>query len=109
MTSRCYYPHITLDSRAQNSYMAGSTSPSSLIQTACFLGAEISVFTESFFTGSTTAVVSASENAVKNARKRNNFVNIFISSMYKDLISYEHLFCEKKHVLAKKMANAVFF
>jgi len=29
--------------------------------------------------------------------------------MYKDLISYEHLFCEKKHVFAKKMVNVVFF
>ena len=72
--------------------MAGSTSPSSLIHTACFLGAAISAalgVVVSFVTESVVATSAANVNAVKNAKKRNNLVNIFIPSMYKVLISYE--------------------
>lgn len=76
--------------RAQNSYMAGSTSPSSLIQTACFFGAEISVLAVS-----TTVVESANVNVAKNAKKRNIFVIIFMLSMYKDLYSENHFFVKK--------------
>jgi len=92
--------------RAQNSYMAGSTSPSSLIQTACFFwgcgamevfdGVVVSmvvmaeVFVAvSFAAESTVAFSTANVNVAKNAKKRNNFDKIFILSMYKVLFSNE--------------------
>ena len=92
--------------RAQNSYMAGSTSPSSLIQTACFF---LSSGTIAVFAESTTVVVSANANAAKKAKKRNSFVNTFILSMYKDLFCSETIFCEKKHDYAESsVKNAIF-
>jgi hypothetical protein len=62
------------------------------------LGAEISVFAEST-TGVVTVVVSANEKVAKNAKKRKILVNNFISSMYKDLFSYGHLFVKKNTFL----------
>lgn len=98
--------------RAQNSYMAGSTSPSSFIQTACFflssgfiadsMDATDFLATESIVTPSVAAFSVANVNVARNAMRKNNFVKIFISSMYKDLLCFARFFCEKKHVLVKK-------
>lgn len=78
--------------RAQNSYMAGSTSPSSLIQTACFFGASISAVlgvAESFVTESIVAISAANVNENRNVKRKSNFDKIFISSMYKVLFCIE--------------------
>ena len=75
---------------------------------ACFLGAEISVFAEST-TGVVTVVVSANVNEAKNAKRRNNLGNNFISSMYKDLFSYGHIFVKKSTFLKKTSSNAFIF
>lgn len=78
--------------RAQNSYMAGSTSPSSLIQTACFLGTTISAVlgvAVSFVTESIVAISAANVNENRNVKRKSNFDKNFISSMYKDLFYIE--------------------
>lgn len=78
---------------AQNSYMAGSTSPSSLIHTACFFLSSgfIAVLNSadllvSFAAGVTEAFSAAVANETRNVKRKNKFANIFISSMYKDLL-----------------------
>lgn len=91
--------------RAQNSYMAGSTSPSSLIQTACFLASVISAVlgvAESFFAESIVAISAAKVNVARNVKRSSNFVRIFISSMYKDLFYTEQIFVKKNTILRKK-------
>lgn len=96
--------------RAQNSYMAGSTSPSSLIQTACFFDAAISaVFSatfstavgaaESFVMESVVAISAANVNAARIVKRKSIFVRIFISSMYKHLICRERFFVKKSTFL----------
>ena len=97
---------------AQNSYMAGSTSPSSFIQMACFFlssgfiadSMEATDFwaTESIATPSVAPPSVAIANVARNVKRKSKFAMIFISSMYKDLLYYVRFFCEKKHVLAKK-------
>lgn len=93
--------------RAQKSYIAGSTSPSSFIQTACFflssgfMALRDSMTVASWVKVSVAAPPVANVNEAKNATRKNNFVKIFISSMYKDLLCFAQLFCEKMHVLGK--------
>lgn len=82
--------------------MAGSTSPSSLIQTACFFGVEISAFEmseESFKFLAMESVVapsSANVNVARIVKRNSNFDKIFILSMYKDLVC-DARFCVKKN------------
>ena len=102
--------------RAQKSYIAGSTSPSSFIQTACFfLCSGFMALTDSmtlvpWAKVSVAAPSVANVNDAKNAMRKNNFVMIFISSMYKDLPCSAQLFCEKMHVLGKTIVqNRNFF
>ena len=75
--------------RAQNSYMVGSTSPSSLIQTACFLGATISVaaLVVSFATEVESVAVSwaAMVKLANKARTEKIFAKYLMLPMYKVL------------------------
>ena len=90
--------------RAQNSYMAGSTSPSSFIQTACFLGIVISLaleVEESAFVESIVTSSAAKVNDTRMAKIKSNFVKNFISSMYKDLFYNEQIFVKKVTFLQK--------
>ena len=81
----------SLIARAQNSYMLGSTSPSSLIQTACFLPclgtatsvavvAELSVM--AFSMGVESCAVLAKENAASNRSADNMRIIDFIPLIY---------------------------
>ena len=98
--------------RAQNSYMAGSTSPSSLIQTACFFGASISVVLDvavSFVTESIVAISAANVNENRNVKRKSNLDKIFISSMYKDLFYIEREFVKKSTIFWKYCLKPLFF
>ena len=98
--------------RAQNSYMAGSTSPSSLIQTACFLGTPISAVlgvAVSFVTESIVAISAANVNENRNVKRKSNFDKIFISSMYKDLFYIEQEFVKKSTIFWKYRLKPLFF
>ena len=72
--------------RAQNSNMDGSTSPSSLIQTACFLVSWVMTESVAVFVESTGVidVVSAKQNAASTKRVEKIRSNNFIPSIYED-------------------------
>ena len=102
--------------RAQNSYMAGSTSPSSLIHTACFFGVEIwvvsvtlGVVAESFVTESTVTPSAANEIETKSVKRTSSFDKIFISSMYKVLFCTEQVFVKKNTIWRKRWSKTRFF
>ena len=99
--------------RAQNSYIVGSTSPSSLIQTACFLGATISVAVgvESFTTGakSVADAVAAMENVARMAKKKKIFAKSFMLPMYKDCFVKVKFFVKKNTLLAQNSGKTDFF
>ena len=60
---------------------------------------EISFAMEDFVEA--TPVVSANANETRKIKKQSNFVKIFISSMYKDLICLGHFFVKKNTFLHK--------